>query len=525
MPVTVILKGLDELGLTELLGDVVYTTSPTKLLPSFVNSLNMDFSAELRTIFGEVNVTSNLDVALTNTSNTTDISFESIQYNSQLKRIEFIDHVVNEEDFTVRTPKSFPSRLDLNATIENGAIKKVAATGLTKTQLASPTFKGITGSILPSEISLWQVLSRLKQAGKNNKRFETYVNGSNPLTVAGNYDPNSWAYSLDTTGIPVCNNLFHPTYSQANMGGLIAPRVGFGVGHWTGNFYNGAINTFNNHGVSNRNHTVGNTVVFKDKNNQTFTRTIVASYNYSYIGYSANTNHVSSVSNPNIVTLTNEPSAMDLVMYLLDDELPSSITPLKLLGSNFVDANKLFYGGGIRMNQFNQIDPVFLCNSTLQNGQLLKNNFERDATNSIPAGRRKSFNESFRSSPIEQPLLSINIWSPILSNSEVIGVNPVNNLYTEQYQFIGSLFNRNDLYPQAAKPVDVGDSGTPILYVGDGGKLALSSVVSGNAPFTESNYPWVVAQIDALRNQALDTRPVTYPQIMTPPTDTSVVTR
>ena len=88
------------------------------------------------------------------------------------------------------------------------------------------------------------------------------------------------------------------------------------------------------------------------------------------------------------------------------------------------------------------------------------------------------------------------------------------------------MFNTTDVYPHAGRNVTGGDSGTPLLYVGDGGKLAIYGIVSGNCPFAESNYPWIVAQIDALRSrvETLD-QPFTYPQIMTPPTDDSVVDR
>ena len=540
MPVTVKLKELSELDLPDLSDGSPITTTFSAELPLFVNSLNMTFSATLTTVFLEKEIITNLDATLTPIPLETDVVFGNVQHNKQLNRIEFVDRAVNIEDFTVRTvPSAFDNpygqNLLLNVEVENKGIKTSRDISLTKINRATPIFTGMTGSILPSEISLWQILSRLKQPGKNSNRFETSTPGagygsSNPLTIVGNYDPNSWAYSLNTTGVPVGSNLFNPTYSQANLGCLIAPRIGIGVGHWTGNSAGGTINTLNDHGVSDTNNTVGNTVVFKDKNNQTYTRTIIASFNYNYKTY-LTPNHVFSLSNPDFELFGNltagASDVMDITIYLLDSAPPSSITPVKLLGMNFFNSNKLFFGGGVHLNQYNQIQPLLLTSFDM-NGVLIKDAFNKQAewANASNAKIGKSFGEYVQNQSSENVLNAYRPWRYTTLPYNPAYLNTENTLLTPQAQFIGSLFDRADIYPAAARiATGSGDSGTPYLYVGDGGEVALALIGGGISPFAESNYPWIVAQIDALRSQVGDTGPFTYPQIMTPPTDASVVDR
>jgi len=547
MITSVILKELDEIGLTNFTTAAVSRSTPPQLLPLFVNSLNMTFSANL---FNEVletdltfddgaNVIFTIRPTLISDSDLT-LTIEDVQYNRELKRIEFKPKAINAEDYILRDPPLGGSRLDLTVAIEKNGVKKPKSITLIQHKRSIQTFTGMTGEILPSERSLWQVLSRLKQAGKNNNRFETSetlqgygrsgYGGSTPATMAGNYDTNSWAYSLDTTGIPVGSNLFKSAYTQANMGCLIAPRIGIGVAHWSGNFRGGSVNTLNTLGVPDNNHTVGNTVVFKDKNNITYTKTIVASINYDYLTHSPT---VSSTSN--VVTNLDGSgiSHLDLVIYLLDSELPSSISPVQLLGENFLNANKLFFGAGIRVNQFNQIIPALGFNTSFPSDQFIKDGSAEYSTKLITYKGIRSFDTEGYFVPPEK-LDMIDIWSleyytEVVNgnieyrNTEVISLP--NNFYNSQKRFFGSLFNEADVYPQAGRLVTVGDSGTPVLYVGDGGKLAINNIISGTCPFSEVNYPWIVAQIDALRSRVSDTGAFTYPQIMTPPTDDSVVDR
>ncbi len=539
MPVTVKLKELSEIDLPDLSDSSPIRTTFSAELPLFVNSLNMTFSATLTTVFVEKEIITNLDATLTPIPLETDFVFGNVQHNKQLNKIEFVDRAVNIEDFTVRTAPSasdnpYGQNLLLNVEVENKGIKKSRDISLTKINRANPIFTGMTGSILPSEMSLWQVLSRLKQAGKNSNRFETSTPGagygsSNPLTIVVNYDPNSWAYSLNTTGVPVGSNLFNPTYTQANLGCLIAPRIGIGVGHWSSNSAGGAINTLNNHGVSDTNNTVGNTVVFKDKNNITYTKTIVASFNYLY-KVSTTPNHVSSLSNPDFELFEDLSFAtdhMDITIYLLESDVPSSITPVKLLGMNFLDSNKLFFGGGVHFNQFNQIQPLLLTSFSL-NTVLIKDAFiqQAESANASNAKIGKSFGEYVQMQASENTLNAYRPWRYTTLPYNPAYLNTENALLTPQAQFIGSLFDRPDIYPAAARlATGSGDSGTPFLFVGDGGEVALALIGGGQSPFAESNYPWIVAQIDALRSQVGDTGAFTYPQIMTPPTDASVVDR
>jgi hypothetical protein len=396
---------------------------------------------------------------------------------------------------------------------------------------------GLYGPVKSPEIIAWNVLPKLRATGKTSRIWNDAVMVTPDYTkLVGTRNPDCWIGDLDISGIPIGNTVFD-VWSQANMGCLIAPQVGIGSGHWSGNFKNGI----------DRNLTAGRQVCFKGNDGVLHVRTIIASTN-------------SSKWNPGVggfseLDLARDPEQLhsnaafgDSVIYLLNQPLPSTVRPLKFAGAwmfesesdednsekkellNVTSLNEkeFFAGMGFYINQFKLVTPIVLCVGSEQKEKLYNFRGITEQLRQRYLGGQFLFAHEFELNGMNSTLASQNVIHPILGS--LAGI--FRNYYTENPDEQpppadpANFFN-DPIYRRYHLTSITGDSGTPYFFEGDNGELGFVGLCSGAHPYLwhYESLPTLNRIIDDMKTFASYTGTVEYPQIMAKPTNTSKVER
>jgi hypothetical protein len=185
------------------------------------------------------------------------------------------------------------------------------------TSFASTSYvwTGFSGISKSSQLSN-PILSLLSATKDKNYYSATY-----PLPAAPNApflrNPNCWAAPMDLSGSPVATTLYGPNMPY-NSGALITPRHWVGVRHWGGGIENMGL---------------GATLWFADAVGNLYPRTVLRRYVYP---------------------------DKDIIVCLLDSDLPASVKPFKFSGTSMFDfPNKRGFGMGWQIFQSKFVTPVF----------------------------------------------------------------------------------------------------------------------------------------------------------------------
>jgi len=392
---------------------------------------------------------------------------------------------------------------------------------------------GLYGPIKSPEIIAWNVLPKLRATGKTNRIWNSIQLTTNDYTqLVGTRNPDCWIGNLDISGIPIGNTVF-TTWSQANMGCLIAPQVGIGIGHWDTNFRN----------AINHNLTAGRQVCFKGNDGVLHVRTIIAST--SSIPRSQGMGGFSELD------LARDPEQLpsnaafaDSVIYLLNEPLPATVKPLKFAGAwmfesesdednsekeellNVTSLNEkdFFAGMGFHINQFKRVTPVVL-------------NKSRDVVDTGLYNFR-GITEQLRSRRLDWGFLTARYYALNGYNIKdtFFGSAIVDEYFRNYYDANpteqpapadpANFFN-DPIYRRYYSGIVGGDSGTPVFFEGDNGELGFVALVSGFNTYLwhYESLPTFNRIIDDMKTFASYTGTVEYPQIMAKPTNTSKVER
>ena len=417
-------------------------------------------------------------------------------------------------------------------------------------QRSSYALTGFYGPIKASEIIAWNVLPKLRATGKTNEIWNSIQLTTNNYTqLVSTRNPDCWIGDLDISGIPIGNTVFE-TWSQANMGCLIAPQVGIGVGHWTQGNFASKVPLAAGEVRIDRNLTAGRQVCFKGNDGVLHVRTVIASTNFNgpapygiELGFSA-----LDIANETYSAATNLANYGDALIYLLDRPLPPSVRPVKfpgawmfesesdednsekeeLLLTTELNEKNLFAGIGFHIDQFKIAVPVLFN----------KRGSEVEAPynfRGITAQLKDRLLDSNRLTAYRFTLNGYS-WSQQLNQA---GSHPTGNIsaYFKDYYKQNpneqpppanpAHFFNDPIYHRYHGDVITGDSGTPYFFEGDNGELGFVGLCSGGHAylFNYEGLPTLNRIIDDMKTFATYTGTVEYPQIMAKPTNTSKVER
>jgi len=497
---------------------VIAISSVPKQLELSVDGMNMTYVAPGEEI--TVTFDSELDVEIDKINNVVGMV--------NLADLEVTDNVL-------RIKKQITPQIDgarVTVTLRNKGLKKTNLADVRLQNNVSPyptniILNSFTGPFTSNEILAWNILSLLKTDGKNNKLWNntTHVT-SDPALLAPSRNSDCWAASIDISGVPLGTTLFN-VWSPANMGCLIAPQVGIGVGHWSYNFRGGV----------DRNLTPGRQLAFKGSDGTLHLRTVIASAN------GLRGTHPTPFSSLDFTsTAPGNAAYADIVIYLLNEPLPATVKPVKLLGEwaftnetnsdnsasetlakqSPLNAKEYFCGLAFHINQFRRITPrVFNCTR-------LNTGIDRVDWNGVA---QNMTNISQQSSLFLSERKSDPIWNAARADfadsyaREFYDNNPSIEPLINRSIPTGNLYTRNEFHRYYSTIV-VGDSGTPILALGDNGDLAYVDLVSGGAYWLEyRTLPFIEGLIGKMAEWANYTTPITMPQIMSKPVNASNVVR
>jgi len=425
---------------------------------------------------------------------------------------------------------------DVDFVLTQNDVRKITRRTLTLQNPVAPSVRaanrkihGFTGQITSSEIIAWNALFRLKASGKTNKIWDNVNLTSNVYTnLVGTRNPYCWIGDLDISGIPIGNNIFE-TWSQANMGCLIAPQVGIGVAHWTWNFGTTGV------GID-RNLTSGRQIAFKANDGVLHVRTVIASVNF-FDAPNNGTGAVNTIPFSSLDYASTPPKPIsnfakgDVVIYLLSSPLPETVRPLKFAGSWLYDnetnidnsqtiarskrplitAKEFFSGIGYGIDQNKRAYPIAFSAFRNRNSIYFDWNGHRSDVPDTP--NMGLTNLSIQHDPL---------WTANFARAYYDENPNTQPLSIAEENFYGA----DTFYRYFARGYDVGDSGTPFFFEGDGGQLCFIGLNDGGAEWL--NYrglPFINAQIEAMKTWAGYAGTVAYPQIMAKPTNTSKVER
>jgi hypothetical protein len=422
----------------------------------------------------------------------------------------------------------------VNVISRNKGLKKTNLVDVRLSNNVTPTFtniilNGFNGPVTSSEIFAWNILSLLKADGKNNKLWNnTTLVTSDPALLAPSRNSDCWASSIDISGIPLGTTLFN-VWSTANMGCLIAPQVGIGVGHWSSNFRNGI----------DRNLTPGRQVAFKGSDGTLHLRTVIASANGLPFA------HPTPFSSLDFTSSTDSGNAAyaDIVIYLLNEPLPATVKPVKLLGEwaymnetnldnsaseaiakqSPLNAKEYFGGIAFHINQFRRITPLAFNSYRLSSPVVDRVDWNGvSQTMDTLAFNGYSFLSARKSDPV---------WDAARSDEadkyarEFYDDNPSIEPLISPSIPSGNFYVSDEFHRHYSTYV-VGDSGTPILALGDNGDLAYIDLVSGGAYWLEyRTLPFIEGLIGKMAEWANYTAPIDMPQIMSKPVNAVNVVR
>lgn len=188
----------------------------------------------------------------------------------------------------------------------------------TSTTSTSYVWTGFNGASI--SYSLCSPTISLLQASKDKNYYAaTYPLSSTP-TAPFLRNSNCWVASMNLTGSPIATSMFGPRYAS-NSGALITKRHWVGVRHW---------------GSGNDNMGPGAQLYFADSAGNVYVRTVLQRYLHP---------------------------TKDIIVSLLDSDLPAAITPFKFAGSGMFDfPNKRAYGIGWKIHQGKFVTPAIFDN-------------------------------------------------------------------------------------------------------------------------------------------------------------------
>ena len=465
------------------------------------------------------------------------------------------DFEITEDTLRFKTTKTrFANRHEAVVEIvktNDGLVKKIPTTfsitldnyfsantfDSTLNPLSNFKLTGLYGPTTSSEIIAWNVLPKLRATGKTSRIWNDVTLVTPDYTqLVGTRNPDCWIGDLDISGIPIGNTVFD-VWSQANMGCLIAPQVGIGVGHWRDNFKNGI----------DRNLTAGRQVCFKGNDGVLHVRTIIASTNSSRWNVGSGGFSELDLARHPAQSQTNAAFG-DSVIYLLNDPLPSSVRPLKFAGAwmfesesdednsekeellNVASLNEkdFFAGMGFYINQFKLATPIVL---TVERGQGEKLYDFRGITEQLQFRGLDGgvlFAAEYDLNGYNSALAKSHVPHPTAGTLDNYFRNYYTDNPTEQPPPADPANFFNDpIYHRYYAGLVMGDSGTPMFFEGDNGELGFVALVSGGHYylFNYEGLPTLNRVIDDMKTFAGYTGTVEYPQIMAKPTNTSKVER